>query len=319
MTLKVMTWNLENLFLPGSVWGPKTQAVYDEKINGLAAIINQQAPHALAVQEVGDPQALGDLVKLLDGDWHQRVSTHPDKRGIRVAWLSRPSITDPEEILDFPKPLGPVQADDKGGTLSVMGRGAVAITVKSEAGRAVRLATTHLKSKLLTFPGDRFNPHDEDERARFAAYALFRRAAEATTLRVWATAALANQGESRPLVLCGDLNDTVQAATTQLLLGPPGSEIDTRGFKIPDKGDSQRLWNLAPLMPAGRDYSRINQGRPELIDHILVSNALVTKVDVNSVGAVIAQPLSSITPVPTTRLNDPSSDHAPVVATFTGL
>ena len=94
------------------------------------------------------------------------------------------------------------------------------------------------------------------------------------------------------------------------------SEIDTRGFKTPDKGDAQRLWNLAPLMPAGRNYSRINQGRPELIDHILVSELLVRKVDINSVGAVIAEPLPWITPVPTARLNEPSSDHAPVVATF---
>jgi exonuclease III len=69
-------------------------------------------------------------------------------------------------------------------------------------------------------------------------------------------------------------------------------------------------------MPTGRNYSRINQGRPELIDHILVSELLVRKVDVSSVGAVITQPLPSITPVPTERLNEPSSDHAPVVATF---
>jgi len=69
-------------------------------------------------------------------------------------------------------------------------------------------------------------------------------------------------------------------------------------------------------MPAGRNYSRINQGRPELIDHILVSEALVRSVDVMSVGTVIAQPLPSITPSPTTRLNESSSDHAPVVVTF---
>ena len=69
-------------------------------------------------------------------------------------------------------------------------------------------------------------------------------------------------------------------------------------------------------MPAGRDYSRINQERPELIDHILVSHTLVRSVDINSVGAVIPQPLPSVTPVATARLNEPSSDHAPVVATF---
>jgi hypothetical protein len=43
---------------------------------------------------------------------------------------------------------------------------------------------------------------------------------------------------------------------------------------------------------------------------------LVRKVDVNSVGSVVVEPLPSITPVPTARLNEPSSDHAPVVATF---
>jgi hypothetical protein len=56
------------------------------------------------------------------------------------------------------------------------------------------------------------------------------------------------------LILMGDLNDTVQAATTQLLLGPPGSELGTEGFDRPDEGDNQRMWNRAPRMPAGRDY-----------------------------------------------------------------
>lgn len=317
---KVMSWNLENLFKPGHASGPPTQAIYDQKIQGLAATINAQAPDALAVQEVGDPAALDDLVNQLNGGpWHRRVSKHPDQRDIRVAWLSPRAISAPEDILDFPADLQPVQVDDAGGTLAVMGRGAVAITVQSDSGDQVRLVTTHLKSKLLTFPGGRFQPHNEDERARFAAYALYRRAAEATTLRVWATAALAGAGENRPLILTGDLNDTVQAATTQVLLGPPGSEINTPGFDRPDQGDHQRLWNLAPLMPEGKNYSRINQGRKELIDHVLVSAALVKPIDSITVEAVFPQPLPSITSNLNARRDQPSSDHAPVVATFADL
>jgi alpha-D-ribose 1-methylphosphonate 5-triphosphate synthase subunit PhnL len=57
-----------------------------------------------------------------------------------------------------------------------------------------------------------------------------------------------------------------------------------------------RLWNLAPLMPSGRDYSRINQGRQELIDHILVSQALVTPLDAVTAQALIDAPLPSIDP-----------------------
>ena len=318
---KVMTWNVENLFRPGHSSGSPDQAVYDAKIRGLAAVINAQAPDALALQEIGDPAALDDLVQLLQGTWHRRVSTHPDQEPhpIRVAWLARPTITGPEDIFQFPPHLQPVQIDDNGQTLGEMGRGAVAITVQSSSGQSVRLVTSHLKSKLLTFPGHRFQPHDEDERARFAAYALYRRTAEAVTLRASVTAALANAGESRPLILTGDLNDTVQAATTQVLLGPPGSEICTAGFVQPDQGDHQRLWNLAPLMPKDKDYSRINQGRKELIDHILVSAALARPVDSITAEAVIDQPLPSITTNPSARRNKPSSDHAPVIVTFANL
>ena len=74
--------------------------------------------------------------------------------------------------------------------------------------------------------------------------------------------------------MLGDLNDEPLAATTQILLGPPGSEFKTGGFGLPDKGDAQRLWNIAPMLPEGRAFSRIFNGRPELIDHILVSHAL---------------------------------------------
>ncbi len=213
-----------------------------------------------------------------------------------------------------------MQVADDGSTRSAMGRGAVAITVESDSGKQIRLVTAHLKSKLLTFPGGRFKPKDEDERARFAAYALDRRAAEAATLRVFVSAALDNKGDQRPLILTGDLNDTVQAATTQLLLGPPGSEIGTGGFNQPDKGDAQRLWDLAPLMPAGKDYSRITSGREELIDHIMVSAAALKPLDSVTSEAIIDAPLASIDPAdPNARRNAPSSDHAPVIATFANL
>src|SRR5262249_57597643 len=217
---KVMTWNVENLFRPGSADGPTGDSVYREKIQGLAATINAQAPDALSVQEVGDPDALDDLVALLDGNWHTRVSNHPDKRHIRVAWLTKRPITDDVDIVDFPDHLQPIQVDDDGDTISEMGRGAVAVTTTTTDGKPIRLVTTHLKSKLLSFPGNRFQPHDEGERARYATYALDRRAAEAAALRVWVTSAL-DEADHPPLILTGDLNDTTQPPTTQLPFSPP--------------------------------------------------------------------------------------------------
>ena len=155
---KVMTWNVENLFKPGAPAGPDTEALYEAKLEGLAATIDGQSPDALALQEIGDPEALADLVSLLSGSWHQRVSRHPDQRQIRVAWLTRRAISEPVDIVAFPEQLQPVQVDDGGTTIAEMGRGAVAITVTTDAGTPVRLVTAHLKSKLLSFPGGRFSP-----------------------------------------------------------------------------------------------------------------------------------------------------------------
>jgi endonuclease/exonuclease/phosphatase family metal-dependent hydrolase len=316
---KAMTWNVQNLFLQGEPSGPPTPAIFDAKIRGLAATINEESPDALALQEIGNPLALDALLQRLQGTWHRRVSQHPDGRHIRVAWLTRRTITASEDIFQFPAHLKPVQVDDDGPALGQMGRGGLAITVQSDGGREIRLVTTHLKSKLLTFPGNRFSTDDEDERARFAAYALYRRAAEAATLRVFITQALAKTGDTRPLIVTGDLNDTVQAATTQVFLGPPGSEIGTGGFDRPDKGDRERLWNLAPLMPEGQDFSRINQGRKELIDHVLVSAALVKPLTAITTRAINTQALRSITTDPNDDLAKPSSDHAAVIAQFNNI
>lgn len=180
-------------------------------------------------------------------------------------------------------------------------------------GRDVDLVSCHLKSNLLSFPGGRFSSRDEGERARFGGYVLYRRAAEAVTLRAFADRLLDGQGRERAVIVLGDLNDEPAAATTQILVGPPGSEISTPGFERPDQGDGARLWNLAPLIPQERRFSRVFRGRGELIDHLLVSHALVQLVEQVDTGP--GEP-PSITEQPSGRRDDPASDHLPVVARF---
>ncbi|MGC5665102.1 hypothetical protein ACN261_32445 [Micromonospora sp. WMMD723] len=106
----------------------------------------------------------------------------------------------------------------------------------------LRLLTAHLKSKLLTYPGGRRYPLNEDERARGAGYALLRRTAEAVALRVHLNEVLAaavNGQPGVPTVLCGDLNDGPDAITTVLLEGTADGDVNR-----PDKGDAVRLYNL---------------------------------------------------------------------------
>jgi endonuclease/exonuclease/phosphatase family metal-dependent hydrolase len=308
----VATWNLENLFRPGGEAGPSDDRQYEAKLAELARVIGEIDPDVLAVQEVGDLDALEDLRVRLDGEWHTETSEFPDERGIRVGFLSRRALRRVEQVREFPALLEPVQVDDEETKVHEMGRGALRVRVRA-GGRAIDLVTCHLKSKLLSYPRGRLNPRDEGERARYAAYALYLRAAEAVTLRAFADALLEDQGRERAVILLGDLNDEPAAATTQIPLGPPGSEIGTPGFGQPDRGDGSRLWNLAPRIPAERRFSRIFRGRPELLDHILVSQALVQRVESVDTGP---GELASITEDRTARRDQPVSDHLPVVARF---
>ncbi len=69
------TWNLENLFRPGSDGGPDSAQEYQAKLDSLATTITSMAPDVLAVQEVGDPEALADLVGKLEGRWHTELAS----------------------------------------------------------------------------------------------------------------------------------------------------------------------------------------------------------------------------------------------------
>ena len=317
--LRIGTWNLENLFRPGTDAGaPTDRTAYDAKLAALASTITALQPHVLAVQEVGDPAALDDLAALLPGTWHTATAA-PDERHIRCGVLSRLRILETEPFSAFPTGLGPVQVNDAGKTLTAIGRPGLRVRVPwstrldaAGRGRLLDVVSVHLKSKLLSFPGGRFAPRDEDERARYAVYALHRRAAEAAGVRAFTTALLANEGDQHRVLVAGDLNDEAAAATTQILLGPPGSEIGTDGFDRPDRGDLQRLWNLAELIPEKERYSRVYRTRHELIDHVMVSRALLEDVRTVSAGG----PAPSIDDDPRDRVDEPGSDHRPVVASF---
>jgi hypothetical protein len=86
-------------------------------------------------------------------------------------------------VVDLPAALTPVKVQDDGTSITQLGRGALAVTSTTATGTPVRALTCHLKSKLLTFPGHRFDTRDEAERARSGVYALDRRAAEAAAVR----------------------------------------------------------------------------------------------------------------------------------------
>ena len=185
------------------------------------------------------------------------------------------------------------------------------------------MINVHLKSKLLTF-GEHFSTSDETLRAQVGYFALQRRAAEAISLREHVTRLLSS---GRNVVVLGDLNDVHEAATTQLLYCPPGSQLrdpedatrSTGAFQRRDNGDARRLFNVTNLIPKKSRWSRKHNGQEELLDHILASEQLMPR-DQHGLRQV---PTVSILNenTPTLMGDDPTDegvipDHAPVTATF---
>ena len=71
------------------------------------------------------------------------------------------------------------------------------------------------------------------------------------------------------------------------------------------------MWNLAPRIPAEHRFFRIFEGQPELIDHILISHALLGELVSVDAGTSVpdVSALSSVGTNPNVRRDAPASDH----------
>ena len=329
-TFRVITWNVENLFMPKESDPFEEHEKYAFKLNLIANLIKEIEPDIVGFQEVGGEEPLQDLQVALNGQYPNLVvSNFPDRRGIRVAFLTKLEVTAVDEIVNFPPNpatlVFKMAGDSPAIPISRMGRGALLIQVRKDD-LAIYLINAHLKSKLLTFKTKTgrtsFSPINENQRAQEAGIALHRRAAEALTLRMHMNQLIEGQA-GKPLLLLGDFNDVPEAQTSLLLTGPTGSEIGTAGFNRSDKGDDARLFNLAFLIPEDRRFSRIHLGRNELLDQFYASEEMFPR---NSEGRRILPivdslidyntELPSIADNPNLRDEAIVPDHAPVVCTF---
>ena len=70
----VGTWDIENLFRPGGVFGPGTRQGYRGPAGGAQNEDGGRSPEVLAVEKIGELAAPGDLVALQTGERHRALS-----------------------------------------------------------------------------------------------------------------------------------------------------------------------------------------------------------------------------------------------------
>jgi endonuclease/exonuclease/phosphatase family metal-dependent hydrolase len=339
-----MTWNVENLFPPGHQISPgKTvkEADYRAKLKYLAKRIIEVKPDVLGLQEVGarnnqDTQTLDDLQNELQGKYpFKALASKTDGRGIRVGFLSKLKIHSVNEIVDFPAGEFENVPDWAGKKpIKKMGRAALQIEVEPFTGTQVQVIVLHLKSKLVNYPkaggGTSFSPKDENQRATGSGLGLLRRTAEAITVRFHLNQLMKSASH---VIVMGDFNDEPLAATSQIFLGPVDADVTTD-----NKTDKFSLYNLVDsisrkggpkndkkFLRVKERFSRVGQGRNELLDHILVSKSLLgeskdLKKDIWKVKKVRILTDSivneSVGVDPEARIGRDHPDHAPVFVRF---
>lgn len=177
-------------------------------------------------------------------------------------------------------------------------------------GRPLEVFVVHLKSPRPMLV-DGADPEDPVAVAAGQARSLIYRAAEAAALRAMVVEA---RHRHRPVVVLGDFNDVARAFTTRLVCGPKaGAEMPA---ELRARTARCRLRHAADLAPGPQlGFSFLYSGRPQTLDHVLLSDGFSPHGQPTRVGSVrcLTDHLGALDD---NRAIRTASDHAPVLATI---
>lgn len=304
MTLRIATHNLLDFFEPSPEAPP---SFLEEKMAFVASGLRRADADVVALQEVGSEPLVERLAKReLAGLGYAHVAfAPPDRRGIRCAILSRLPVLETHVhaagSLRFPRF---VESDPEPfGERIPLRRPLVHLRVSSELG-PVDVLTLHFKSKLGRAMQSDAGEDLFDATARGFAESQLRslvlRSAEALFVRGLVDGLLA-EGHDKVAVV-GDFNDTLDSLPVQIVSGT-GRDLDPALVLSP----------AAALVPEARRFSARHGSRPQLIDHILVSQSLAQHL---AGCEIFNEALRDHGPYDPEAPPATDSDHAVVLATF---
>ena len=301
----ITTFNLYNLFgvgrdrlvWIGGEWRRPSLPIQLAKLS-LAVRHELALPHIIAVQEVGSEdvlQQLGDVVNAASDAAYRAISpSTSDRRGIQIGFLYDERRV---ELVRAYQLSGPAVAAAFGPQSPNPGREPL-VGLFGVNGRTLTVVNNHFKSNYIP------EEFTAETKQRLAAN-LAQRGAQARVVRQFANTLLAENPDAL-LLVTGDLN-TTRRGGTQEAVTEPLRILAGRPSEIP-------LTSLLPLKQDIHEYTFIWEEQNEILDHALVSPALLALfagVDVLHFNALYPEMrwLDGETAVR-------SSDHDPLEARF---
>lgn len=293
MNFRVASFNLLNLVRPGVRYydlPPHTEEEHEQKIKWIAQTLDRSEADIVGFQEVFSSSSLQSAVSYSQHfpDGAQVLSPEADKQSNeeegkalrpKVGLATRFQIIRHESIKEFPSsadfqipsksPEGNEQLIDV--PIKQFERPPLrAEILLPETDVSVIVYVAHLKSKRPIYKEneDRENPI---HRALGSLRAQMIRSLEATALRARIVSDI--EKNRQPLIMLGDLNDTVDSTSTQIIAG------QAPHFRWPAK-IKRMYWDVllysTNTIQTRQDlkdfsYTHIHHGQRDVLDHILVS------------------------------------------------
>jgi endonuclease/exonuclease/phosphatase family metal-dependent hydrolase len=324
-TLRIATFNLENLDDRPGIEPP-----LEARIRVLGPQIERLRADILCLQEVngqetkkGEPRRLTALEKLLAGtpyESFEHIVTRSPTRGgpldrHNLVILSRLPFRAHGELrhdLVPPPRYRPVTADPPAEKPQAVEweRPLLHAEIELPGGRVLHLLDLHLKSVAPAFiEGQKRGPFTWKTVAGWAEgsfLSAIKRAGQALEARIFVDR-LFDKDPGALVAVCGDFNAEERETAVEILRG---DEANTGNGAL-----AMRV--LVPLersMPPSRRYSVVHGGRPEMLDHLLVSRTLLAFHRGSEIhNEALGDEFVAFTAV----RGSPESYHAPVVAEFT--
>jgi endonuclease/exonuclease/phosphatase family metal-dependent hydrolase len=323
--MRIATFNLENLDLP-----PRAPIPLEERLPILRPQLMRLKADILCFQEVngqrersGAPRRLLALKQLLEGtpyaDFHMVSTVSENSEGVsdvhNLVVLSRHEIASYRQIRhDFvgaPRyRCATADPPEKDAEAVAWDRPVLEAVVTLPGGRPLHLFNVHLRApSAAPVEGQKKSPYVWKSVQGWAEgyfLATVKRAGQALELRLAVDQAL-DADPAALIAVCGDLNAEDHEAPLRIV---EAGEDDTGSGKLA----ARALVPLERSVPADRRFSVMHYGRPQMLDHILVSHSLLGHFrELEIHNEALQDELIGYAKVE----KAPESYHAPVVARFT--
>jgi len=323
MTLRLVTFNLENLDD-----GPTVQPTMADRIRIMRPQLQRLRADILCLQEVHSQGASGArtlaaLDELLTGTGYETFNRQTtlttsgelyDVRNLVIA--SRFPFAGPAQIIRDsagPRPsykVATANPPDITAAPLEWERPLLYSQITVAPGTTLHLINVHLKSKLASsITGQKINDYTWKTASAWAEgsfISAMKRVGQALQARLLIDRIFDDNGETSLIAICGDFNSNADEVPVQAIVGPveeTGNPAHSPRVMVPCERN----------IPDSARYSLLHLGRGEMLDHVIVSRAMLRFF---RHAEIHNEALPDESGAFRSDVQFPESDHAPVIAEF---